>query len=496
MNYKITQKLVLFVSSLLIIFSLIMGLSFTLMFRKSTMDYHKNDMQKRAEVIAESLSEYLNADSDTDRRGMGMGGMGMTTMRGFMPYLNVIDDIAMSDVWIVDENEELILRGQGADLTYKELPESANEVVEEALKGNIYFSEEFSDILGARTLTVGAPVRSSSEDTIAVVLLHASITGMESVIFSGLQIFILSTLLALFLSILLTILLSRRFVKPLKQMTKTAGRLSEGDYSVKTHVTQDDEIGDLARTLDILSERLDLASRESERLEQSRRDFISSISHELRTPVTVLRGSLEALKDKVIREPAQVEEYHEQMFTEILALQRLVDDLLSLTKLQNPDFRMQMEPLNLTEVLNDVVRSMHTIAKKKDIDLHYDNPYETLLFHGDYGRIRQMITAVLDNAIKFSSSRDQVKITAAASEGILRVCVTDHGKGIDEEDLEHIFERFYRHKNADSVTGTGLGLAIVKEIAQRHDIEIEVESTPHSDTVFTFVFHLMEVNPQ
>src|SRR5690554_2157569 len=307
MNYKITQKLVLFVSSLLLIFSLIMGLSFTLMFRKSTMDYHKNDMQKRAVVIAESLSEYLDADSGSDRRGMGMGGMGMTSMRGFMPYLNVIDDIAMSDVWIVDENEEVILRGQGADLNYKELPESANEVVEEALKGNIYFSEEFSDLLGARTLTVGAPVRSSREDTIAVVLLHAPITGMESVIFSGLQIFILSSLLALFLSILLTILLSRRFVKPLKQMTRTAGRLSEGDYSAKTQVTQNDEIGDLARTLDILSERLDLASRESERLEQSRRDFISSISHELRTPVTVLRGSLEALKDKVIREPAQVE---------------------------------------------------------------------------------------------------------------------------------------------------------------------------------------------
>ncbi|HSR04175.1 MAG TPA: HAMP domain-containing protein, partial [Proteiniclasticum sp.] len=280
MNYKITQKLVLFVSSLLIIFSLIMGLSFTVMFRKSTMDYHKVDMQKRAEVIAESLSEFLAADPDADRRGMGMGGMGMTTMRGFMPYLNVIDDIAMSDVWIVDENEELILRGQGADLNYKELPESANEVVEEALKGNIYFSEEFSDLLGARTLTVGAPVRSDTEETIAVVLLHASITGMDSVIYSGLQIFIISTLLALFISILLTILLSRKFVKPLKQMTITAGRLSEGDYSAKTLVKQKDEIGDLAATLDILSERLDLASKESERLEQTRRDFISSVSHE------------------------------------------------------------------------------------------------------------------------------------------------------------------------------------------------------------------------
>lgn len=490
MNYKITQKLVLFVSSLLIIFSLIMGLSFTLMFRKSTMDYHKADMQKRAEVIAESLSEYLEADSEPNRGGMGMGGMNMTTMRGFMPYLNVIDDIAMSDVWIVDDNEELILKGHGADLNYKELPESANVVVEEALKGNIYFSEEFSDLLGARTLTVGAPVRSDTEKTIAVVLLHAPITGMESVIYSGLQILVISTLFALFLSILLTILLSSKFVKPLKQMTKTAGRLSEGDYSVKTQVKQNDEIGDLAETLDILSERLDQASKESERLEQTRRDFISSISHELRTPVTVLRGSLEALKDKVIRDPDQIEEYHEQMFTEILALQRLVDDLLSLTKLQNPDFRMQMERLNLTEVLNDVVRSMKTISSKRNISLVYDNPNETLLFKGDYGRIRQMITAVIDNAIKFSSSEGQVKIGVKASDNKCLVSVEDHGKGITAEDLQHIFERFYRHKDADYVSGTGLGLAIVQEIAQRHDIVIDVESTPNETTVFTFTFTL------
>lgn len=493
MNYKITQKLVIFVSSLLIIFSLIMGLSFTLMFRKSTMDYHKADMQKRAEVIAESLSEYLEADSEPNRGGMGMGGMNMTTMRGFMPYLNVIDDIAMSDVWIVDDNEELILKGHGADLNYKELPESANVVVEEALKGNIYFSEEFSDLLGARTLTVGAPVRSDTEETIAVVLLHAPITGMESVIYSGLQIFIISTLFALFLSILLTILLSRKFVKPLKQMTITAGRLSEGDYSAKTQVKQNDEIGDLAETLDILSERLDLASKESERLEQTRRDFISSVSHELRTPVTVLRGSLEALRDKVVSDPNQIDEYHEQMFTEILALQRLVDDLLSLTKLQNPDFRMQMESLNLTEVLHDVVRSMKTISMKKEISLVYDNPYESLIFNGDYGRIRQMVTAVLDNAIKFSAREATVKIGVTASENRCRVSVEDHGKGISSEDLDHIFERFYRYQNADYVSGTGLGLAIVKEIAQRHDIKIDVSSIPEETTVFTFTFTLMEI---
>jgi signal transduction histidine kinase len=289
---------------------------------------------------------------------------------------------------------------------------------------------------------------------------------------------------------MLAVILSMKFVRPLKKMTAAASRLGEGDYSAKTDIRQNDEIGDLALTLDTLSERLDEASRESERLEQSRRDFISSISHELRTPVTVLRGSLEALKDKVIKDPKQVDEYHEQMLLEILALQRLVDDLLSLTKLQNPDFKMQMEDVNLSEVLSDVVRSMGTVARDKGISIEYSNPNDFLSYYGDYGRLRQMIMAVLDNAVKFSkpSSTVSVKVTCIHEE--CRVMVEDNGQGIEKEDLDRIFERFYRHKGAETFTGTGLGLSIVKEIADRHGIEIDVTSVPSERTVFTFIFKM------
>lgn len=492
MKYKITRKLILFITSVLVVFSIIIGLSFSILFTRHTVDFHKRDMERRAVIIASSLADYLDQDGDTGTRGMGMG-MGMTGMRGFMPYLNVIDDIAMSDVWIVDKNNELILMGRGAEVSYGELPDSADVVISEAMKGNIHFSESFSDLLGTRTLTVGAPVFGASGETLAVVLLHAPIEGMESATTSGLQILVASTLVALILSIGLAVLLSLKFIKPLKQMTLTAERLSEGDYSAKTQVHQNDEIGELAETLDILSGRLAEASTESERLEKTRRDFIASVSHELRTPVTVLRGSLEALKDKVIEDPRQVEEYHHQMFLEILALQRLVDDLLSLTKLENPDFRMQMEKLNLNEILSDVVRGMDTIARKKDIELLYENPYRTLAFNGDYGRLRQMIMVVMDNAIKFSSPGNKVKVSVSAKERILRVSVEDHGKGINKDELESIFDRFQRTADSRNIPGTGLGLAIAREIANRHQVDITVESTPFEATTFTFRFELLEI---
>ena len=130
-----------------------------------------------------------------------------------------------------------------------------------------------------------------------------------------------------FLAVPAAVLLSLKFTKPLNRMKDIAVRLADGDFSAVNALRQNDEIGELAATMDLLAVRLKDASQESSRLEQMRRDFISNVSHELRTPVTVLRGSLEAITDGIITEPAQIQEYQQQMLRESLHLQRLVDDL-------------------------------------------------------------------------------------------------------------------------------------------------------------------------
>lgn len=487
MRYKITRKLILFITIILLSFSIITAFLFSFLFNRYTVDFNKADMERRALVVAETLSTYLEA-GDTFPTGMGPG-MGMAgNMHGFRPYLNVIDKIAMSDVWVVDENAEMIVRGEGANLNLSELPTAGEALIQEALKGNISFSESFSDVLGSKYLTIGAPVKNSAGEIIAAVLLHAPINSIESSSMAGFQILSLSTLIALALAIVLTIILSMKFIRPLKEINSTATKLVEGDYSVKTGVTLNDEIGELAGTIDILSERLLIASNESERLEKTRRDFISNISHELRTPVTVLRGSLEALKDNVVVDPVQVNEYHSQMLKECISLQRLVDDLLSLTKLQNPDFKMDMVPLNLSEVLSDVVRSMKTLAEKKNIVLKCENPYKTLKIRGDYGRLRQMIMVIIDNAIKFSPENDTVILSAKCNEDHCKLSVEDHGSGIAKEDIPYIFDRFNKVSAKENYQGTGLGLAIAKEIASRHHIGLFAESEPDQKTVFTFDF--------
>lgn len=497
MNYKITRKLVLFIVSLLLLFSVLMSVVFARLFSEHTLEYHQEDLKIRAEAIASNLTEFLNSSTSSGSMGMGgMGGMGMgmNGMKGYMPYLRGLEQVAMGNVWIVDRNASVIYESKGLEIESQELPPTANEIIEKALSGSTSFSETFSDFIGIKSLTVGVPILDDDKEVIGAVLLHAPVNNIDSSILSGLNILFISAAIALVLAILLGTLFSLKFIAPIKKINKAAYKLSEGDYSTRTQVIQNDEIGDLAKTVDQLALRLDEASRESSRLEQSRRDFIASVSHELRTPVTVLRGSLEALKDGIIEDEEQKKQYQDQMFQEVLSLQRLVDDLLSLTKLQNPDFKISKELLNLSEVLSDGVDAMKLVSADKEISLSLANPYAFIPFSGDYGRLRQMFMAVLDNAIKFSPKRSSIDIEVIDQATKTVVKIRDYGIGMEEKVKAHIFDKFFQTSTSENLKGTGLGLSIVNEIALRHQVSIDVESRKGEGTVFTFTF-LKEKNP-
>lgn len=481
MKNKIAVRLMLYFSSALLLFSLVIGGVFMTLFKQHTIQVNKDDLEKRAVTIAQTLSNYMSgATTGPGNNGMMHGGQG-----GYGAYLRLIDEIAMTDVWIVDENLQLITAGHMSQpaYLYADLPPDAESVVKEVFSGTTTFSEGFSDLINTPTLTIGTPIK-LNDMVVGALLLHSPVEGMQEAAGQGFQILIVSIVTALLLAMLLSALLALSFTKPLKKMQKSAMRLADGDYTAKTEVKQQDEIGELAGAIDVLSERLDLAKRESDRLDQLRRDFVANISHELRTPVTVIRGSLEALCDEVVTEPEQVKHYHRQMLMESLFLQRLVTDLLDLSRLQNTDFAIEMHPLNLCDVVNDAVRSAGQMALKKEVTIQLEQNEPFVTVQGDYGRLRQMLMIILDNAIKFSPYGDTV--TVSLKDRTVKIC--DHGAGISPDDLPHIFDRFYKTKSQENKTGSGLGLAIANQIAQRHGIKISVQSKLHEETCFTFTF--------
>lgn len=373
-------------------------------------------------------------------------------------------------------------------MNYKDFPEGAERVILEALEGKTAFSESFSAFLQAPTITVATPVAYRDGSVVGAVLLHRQISEINKLSGNVLLILVSSMAAAVLISIFVAGGLSSRFTKPLGKMKTAALRISGGDYAAKTGVSQADEIGELATVLDDMAVKLEAASRESEKLEGLRRDFIANISHELRTPVTVIRGSLNALCDGVVTEPAKVEEYHRQMLSESAYLERLVSDLLDLARLQNPDFGVEMREVDLKEIAEDATRGMRRIAERKNVRLHLvadESSYNTV---GDYGRLRQMLVIILDNAVKFSPDGEVVDVNLSGADNAIRIIIRDKGCGIPDDNLPRIFERFYKQRDEENKDGTGLGLAIAKQIADRHGVFIQVASCMGEGTQFTFTF--------
>lgn len=477
MTSKIAKRLMLYFAVALLVFAGVSGLLFSSLFRRQTMDYQKQQLASRASRMAADLSPLLH-----NRHG-GLGA-----------YLRQLNTIALADAWVVDENRQLVTAtgarmGEGgknmpdAPIVYTDLPADADALITRAFAGETVFSEGFSTFLNAPTFTVGMPIRSDHQ-VIGVLLLHTPLKATTDAIWQGFTLLGVSLAVALLLALLLALRLSVTFTNPLRKMQVTAGALAKGQYAAKTGVSQQDEIGELALSIDQLGEDLGKTEAQRQKLDKMRQDFVANISHELRTPVTVIRGSLEALQEGVVTDPKEVERYHAELLGETKYLGRLVNDLLDLSRLQNTDFSIEMERVNLTEVLQDALRSAQRLAQAKGVSIAPHFPEEAFPVTGDYGRLRQMLLIVLDNAVKFSPAGAAVEVRREGS----TVLVRDSGPGIAAEDLPYIFDRFYKEKSEKNKEGTGLGLAIAKQIAQRHGIALTAESDGKNGTAFLFAF--------
>ena len=220
------------------------------------------------------------------------------------------------------------------------------------------------------------------------------------------------------------------------------------------------------------------------KLDAMRRDFFASISHELRTPLTVLRGSLDALSAGLVEDEEKRRDYLAQMQANLLHLNRLVNDIFDLARLENPDFAIEKTDVDLSDALRDAVRTARRLAAPMSVELRLEEA-PPIPMRGDYGRLRQMFLTVLDNAVNFSPEGETVEISVEVSEDRWRVSVTDHGPGVAAELLPHIFDRFRTNREG----GTGLGLSIAQNIARRHDIILEADSVEGEGATFAFRGH-------
>lgn len=232
---------------------------------------------------------------------------------------------------------------------------------------------------------------------------------------------------------------------------------------------------------------------ENGRMEQERDRFLSDVAHELKTPLTVIRGSAEAMSDGAI--PAeQYPEYCARILRETDAMSRLVSDLLDVSRLRAGRIRFEPRDVDLSVLARSVCESMAQVAKKTDVSLICDIRAELPVLLLDYDRIRQLMVIFLDNAVKHTPSGGRVTLFADREGESVIIGVRDTGSGIAPEDLPYVFERFYKASPARGglSAGTGIGLSVAQQIVRLHGGTVKVESEPGRGTCFTARIPLRE----
>lgn len=303
-------------------------------------------------------------------------------------------------------------------------------------------------------------------------------TSLKSVVGEINRFLFLGGLLALIVATILTIVLSRLITRPVHDLGLAAKRLGEGDFSYRVSYKGKDELGELANTFNSMAESLETA-------ETIRENMVTDVAHELRTPISNIRGQLEAIGDKLMKPDVHT---LSSIYEEAILLSRLVDDLQDLTLAEAGKLKLRRQPEDIKQLIELTIRAVRYTATTKKISLHTDLPRGLPLLDIDAQRISQVLHNLIDNAIAHTSQGGSVTVAAKQTSKEVEISVTDTGEGIPAEDLPNIFERFYRvdKSRARSTGGSGLGLTIAKRYVEAHGGKVSVESEPGKGSRFSF----------
>lgn len=268
-------------------------------------------------------------------------------------------------------------------------------------------------------------------------------------------------------------------VDPLGEISKAARRLAKGEVDKRIYIDSEDEIGELAESFNIMAESL-------EKADNARRDFISNVSHELRSPITSIKGFITGIMDGII--PKDKENFYLNIVNdEVYRLSRLVNDLLDISSLESGKFNLNIIQFDLNEIITLCTLNLEGKIKDKNMNVEviFDNRHEFCL--ADRDRIIQVMTNILENAIKYGTENGKVEIKSYTKGDLVYVSIFNNGPNIPKEDINKIWERFYKTDKArTNKISTGLGLPIVRLILSQHNQDIWVENIEDKGVRFTF----------
>jgi signal transduction histidine kinase len=289
----------------------------------------------------------------------------------------------------------------------------------------------------------------------------------------------LAALVAILTGVALGFFFSRLISEPMKQLTLAARKVATGDFSPRVTTKTDDEIGEVSIAFNTMAEQL-------EEKEKSRRQLLADIAHELRNPLSIIQGNLEAWLDGVI---TPTSDQVASVYDETVLLSRLITDLRDLSLAEAGQLKLYQNATELGEFIFAEIASVETRCREKQISISADLPAKLPLVFIDKDRIRQVLHNLVDNALRYTPARGKIKIGARYERpGWVTVSVSDTGVGIGRKDLPHVFDHFYKAdpSRQRGHGGAGIGLAMVKRVVELHSGKVWVKSRAGNGTTFYF----------
>ena len=337
----------------------------------------------------------------------------------------------------------------------------------------------YHDMFTEDVLSVSAPI-AGKFDINGYIIIHSSLASIEATRDRLLDISYITLLVLIFLSLIFLVVFTLFVYKPFKKITKAADAYASGDFKYKFSVPGHDEIATLAATLQYMAHELDKAN-------DYQKKFIANISHDFRSPLTSIKGYLEAMLDGTIP-PEMQEKYLHIVIHETERLSKLTNDILTLNSYGNKGTYLEITNFDINSAIKDVLNTFEGVCNKRKISFELTFSAKVQPVQADNGKIQQVLYNLIDNAVKFSNNSSFIKITVTEQSNKVMVSIKDSGIGIPKDSLSKIWDRFYKTdlSRGKDKKGTGLGLSITKEIIQAHNENINVVSTEGVGTEFIF----------
>lgn len=400
-----------------------------------------------------------------------------TTLDTVKYQLDALDTYLSATIWIINPSGRMILDSSAPmDVENEVVVENFDPTV---TQGSYYTVGTFFDSFDEKMISVFAPI-TSNYMVRGYVVIHYPISSIQASSDSLLNISYIMLVILFLLSLIIVIFFTEMVYIPLRKITEATEQYAAGNMHYEFSVDSEDEMGYLAASLNYMASEI-------ARSEDNQKKFVANVSHDFRSPLTSIKGYLEAMLDGTIP-PEMHEKYLTIVLNETDRLTKLTNSLLTLNNLNTKGVMLERTDFDINQVIRNVAASFEGTCRQKNVAIELVLVGDYLYVNADIGKIQQVLYNLLDNAIKFSHHDSAIKIEITEKRSKIFVSVKDRGIGIPKDDLKLIWDRFYKSdlSRGKDKKGTGLGLSITKEIIHAHGEHINVISTEGVGTEFIF----------